>query len=374
MELKGLISDEVLQAVQKSYDSESYTNSIKDGIQFLLDYIREQTGLITDGDALITAAFSVEKPLIKMNKLQTQSEKDLQVGTMMLFQGLYKAIRNPRIHGSVHDNEKTAYLLIAFLDYLYSSIAAAEIPFNFDKFLQGVNDKYFVRTKQYVNELIKSIPQNKRLEVLIKLFNQRESVNILNLSLIIGSIFPQLDTTQQEEFEKVLIEAQRHDADRKLVILTYSLSDPEKWKLKEKRTKLRMEKIIVDCLEKATYLLEEGNDNPEGQLATWAIRFLGSFENKSELRNLINTKLKSYYTDNLYVFRWILPILPKLYDTDISRDTILGEIKETVNTENESSNEYLDLLQKVYYQYPKDWTKRINELLPRTQDWESIPF
>ena len=42
--------------------------------------------------------FSVNNPIIKFNNLQSQSDKDEQVGLMFLFSGAALGIRNPKAH------------------------------------------------------------------------------------------------------------------------------------------------------------------------------------------------------------------------------------------------------------------------------------
>lgn len=62
--------------------------------------VKIATGEELDGDSLINRAFKESDPIIKLNDLNTQSEKDFQKGYFFLFKGAVFAIRNPLSHDS----------------------------------------------------------------------------------------------------------------------------------------------------------------------------------------------------------------------------------------------------------------------------------
>jgi len=71
--------------IAKEYTSGHYTDAIKTAILYLTECIREKTDLADlDGYNLITKAFSVKNPLIKFNNLITESDKNEQIGHMMI--------------------------------------------------------------------------------------------------------------------------------------------------------------------------------------------------------------------------------------------------------------------------------------------------
>jgi uncharacterized protein (TIGR02391 family) len=52
---------------------------------------------------LMNQAFSEKNPVLKLNELKTDSQRDEQVGYMSIFGGCITGIRNPR----AHDHKKT---------------------------------------------------------------------------------------------------------------------------------------------------------------------------------------------------------------------------------------------------------------------------
>ena len=76
--LKENIEERLWEFVKKNYNSENYSNAILDSIQFIGDLIREKSGLEGDGNTLIGIAFGGENPKIKLNNLQTETEKNIR--------------------------------------------------------------------------------------------------------------------------------------------------------------------------------------------------------------------------------------------------------------------------------------------------------
>jgi uncharacterized protein (TIGR02391 family) len=98
MDLKNSIRPQLWNEISNSYIAENYKASILDAMRHLSKIIREKSGLDGDGTILAGQAFGGEEPKLRINRLQTQSEKDEQKGFLHMVSGLYSAIRNPRTH------------------------------------------------------------------------------------------------------------------------------------------------------------------------------------------------------------------------------------------------------------------------------------
>jgi uncharacterized protein (TIGR02391 family) len=64
---------------------------------------------------LVGQAFGGKTPKLRVNKLQTESDQDIQKGTENLLLGLYQSIRNPRSHGKLTDTKEDADAIILFI-------------------------------------------------------------------------------------------------------------------------------------------------------------------------------------------------------------------------------------------------------------------
>jgi uncharacterized protein (TIGR02391 family) len=112
--LHPIVREVGLDLYQRGYYREAVVNSI----MAIADLIRERTGLHQDGVALVTEALSVERPKLVLSEIETESGKNDQKGFMLIMQGLYIGVRNPKAHSLQHDlNESKAaeYLILASL-------------------------------------------------------------------------------------------------------------------------------------------------------------------------------------------------------------------------------------------------------------------
>lgn len=76
-----------------------------------------------DGKQLAEKAFSLNNPLIRLNDLQTQSDRDEQQGFMMLFSGAATGIRNPKAHDLVDQvNELRTLQYLSFATLLMNRL------------------------------------------------------------------------------------------------------------------------------------------------------------------------------------------------------------------------------------------------------------
>jgi uncharacterized protein (TIGR02391 family) len=92
--------------------------AVLNSITAVFDLMRRRTGLDLDGDALATRVLSLDRPLLVLSELETQSGRNDQAGFMQILQGAYKGIRNPKAHSLDHDLDETKaaqYLVFASL-------------------------------------------------------------------------------------------------------------------------------------------------------------------------------------------------------------------------------------------------------------------
>ena len=127
-ELERMVSDqELLKFVAPLYANRHYAQAVEEACKFLDNLVKRRSGR-TDltGASLMRTAFSPRKPILKLNSLAIQSEKDEQQGYMDLFAGAMSGIRNPRAHEhGLSDTENTALCLLAFVNHLVKKIRSA---------------------------------------------------------------------------------------------------------------------------------------------------------------------------------------------------------------------------------------------------------
>ena len=76
-----------------------YAEAVRKAYTYIDNQVRDKSGQVEKyGADLMHAVFSANKPLLKVNDLQTRSDRDEQKGYMEMLAGAMIGIRNPRSH------------------------------------------------------------------------------------------------------------------------------------------------------------------------------------------------------------------------------------------------------------------------------------
>lgn len=88
----------VLKCCREELLQYNYFHAVFEAAKSLTDRIAEETDLNLDGAQLIERAFSLERPAIVMNKLETISEKNQHRGLKEMLLGINYSVRNVTAH------------------------------------------------------------------------------------------------------------------------------------------------------------------------------------------------------------------------------------------------------------------------------------
>ncbi len=77
---------------------DNYFHAVFEATKGLAQRIRDMSGVQLDGAALVDKVFSIERPLLALNTLQTETEKSEHKGFALLLKGCFGAVRNPLAH------------------------------------------------------------------------------------------------------------------------------------------------------------------------------------------------------------------------------------------------------------------------------------
>jgi uncharacterized protein (TIGR02391 family) len=91
----------VIAASKSLFRDGHYASAILEAYKAVNNFVKEKTNLALDGKALMSKVFSEDAPIIKLNELLTQSDRDEQEGFKFLFMGAMVGIRNPKAHDNV---------------------------------------------------------------------------------------------------------------------------------------------------------------------------------------------------------------------------------------------------------------------------------
>lgn len=90
---------EVYKYCKAELMQENYFHAVFEAVKGLFQRIRDLSSIDADGPKLIDRVFSVEKPFLALNTLQTETEQSEHKGFAQLLKGCAAAIRNPLAHG-----------------------------------------------------------------------------------------------------------------------------------------------------------------------------------------------------------------------------------------------------------------------------------
>ena len=92
------IHPEVLKYCSVELLQDNYFHAVFEAAKGLAQRIRDMSGIQADGAALIDGVFSIERPILAINTLRTETEKSEHKGFASLLKGCFAAVRNPLAH------------------------------------------------------------------------------------------------------------------------------------------------------------------------------------------------------------------------------------------------------------------------------------
>jgi len=268
MELSGAVDSRLWAAVHNAYEAGNYTGAILDSIHYLSELIRNKSGLDSDGNALVGSAFGGQNPVIKVNPLHTESDRDEQRGVEQLLRGVYTAIRNPRSHEKREDPVESADAIIFFVDYLTALIDKSRSPFDTQQIIERVFDRHFAQNEKYADLLVARIPMRKRLEVLSEIFRRRGEGRSKSIVYFTTAVLKTLSAEEQAAFWEMVseeLEIAVTDSEFRSAI---QLAEDDWLKVSEV-ARLRCENRLIESISEGEYDAQR-KTCPKGSLGTWA--------------------------------------------------------------------------------------------------------
>jgi len=92
------IHAEVLKYCSTELMQDNYFHAVFEATKGLAQRIREMSGVQADGAALVDHVFSVDRPVLALNSLQTDTDRSEHKGFAALLKGCFAAVRNPLAH------------------------------------------------------------------------------------------------------------------------------------------------------------------------------------------------------------------------------------------------------------------------------------
>lgn len=373
MNLQTLIKPQLWLAISNTYEAANYSHAILDAMHYLSEVLREKSGLDGDGHALVGAALGGQSPILRVNKLQTETERNIQKGLGQILRGMYQGVRNPRSHEQIEDTKDTADAIIHFINYLLCILDESQEPFTIPGFLNRVFDKHFVQSARYAELLVSDIPTGKRLDILIEIYRRKREGNGSTLEYVSKELLRQLSEDQTAHFLSIVSEELKITQDDTDIRLTLRILPPDLWPDLDEAARLRAENVLIKSIKEGQSTSDGKIIRGSGNLGAWARDFLKHFTLKAQAGQVILKKIGQDEPSQQYIFHFFLLILPDLYDTSHHRDACVTAIAQAVKAEFGDS--LIRKLKKSYWPFPEDWRNSLKKAIPALKTYADImPF
>lgn len=312
MNLETRLPTPLWEAVRANYEKRNFTGAILDAFYFLSELLRDKSGTEGDGASLIGQALGGAVPKIKLNRLQTDSEWNVQRGMELLLRGLYQSVRNPRSHDKVADSEDDARTLILFVGYVVKQIDQAKAQFSRSDFVRRVLDPDFVPQERYAELLVLDIPPRARFDVFLDLYRENGDWKAENMSLFLKALFETLSEDDIKKIREVVTEDLK-TCDAESTIRAVLGSFPSSfWPQIGEAARLRVENKIIRSVRDGRYDTSSEQCR-SGALGTWSTHIFAVMTLKDEMIGTIASKIWSRSPEErAYVFQYLFNNLQDL--------------------------------------------------------------
>ncbi len=239
------IDNDLYNFIKKNYEIENYRDVLSNAMLYLTNKLREKSGLDKDGAKLVQEAFSLNKPLIKMNPLKTETDKNIQQGMMSYICSLYYMYRNPVHHNIITPSKEVCDLQLIMINYALAALIKGEAFYSINDIHQKLNDLYYVDDEEYINEILNRIPEKKLLDTLISLCDDSINPNVFNFTYKIFNSLPQNE--QYIYIKSADTKLEKSNNLKEIALLIYILRN-EHWKDISKLSQKRINKILLTSL------------------------------------------------------------------------------------------------------------------------------
>lgn len=351
--MKEILKD----SIKSHYNNQDYTEVVRDAILCMTTEIRKKSNLSDDdGIDLINKAFSEKKPLIKINKLSNTTERNKQAGIRDLSKGLIEYFRNPMSHSRQAYSKKVADAILVLLDdvILNEIVDSRSINSTEDWFLE-ISNELFPNTERYATNLVLTIPESRRLDLSVMLYQNREQLT-KSKDKVINELLNSLKPEEFKEYCEVIEKDLFGKICEEQIISLLKFITEAIWINFSELTKAKLEDLILEntrTLEIADY--EDFNEGyvhyENGTMLVNCLHILNLFSNKKDILNTLFEKFIDCddSTQNFIIDNYINIMINN--DTDIKQNFI-EYIIERLKFRNKPY--WYDKIKKIVKNLPKD--------------------
>lgn len=285
------------ESIKTHYENKDYTEVVRDALLCLTTEIRKKSDLKdNDGVDLINKAFSEKNPLIKINKLETETDKNKHRGIMDLSKGLIEYFRNPMSHSKQEYSKEIADAILVLLDeVILEEVVGSKSINSIDDWYLEVTNELFPNTERYAKNLISTIPSNKYFELAVMLYKNRNNITKLK-DKIIDELVNNLSKKEFHDYCEVIENDLFGDITEKDIISSLKFISTNIWNKLSDLTKTKIEDVAKEDISNLELDFEYDCgeyvpvEQKNGYILENSIHILENFSNLQEIIDVIVTK------------------------------------------------------------------------------------
>lgn len=205
MEIEKRLRQDLWKAIQAHYERNDFTEAVRDSVFHACELLREKSGLEDkDGSKLVDAALMGNNPAIVISKNETTTEKDFQQGIAYSFKGIMQAIRNPLSHEKTEYAQEDAEAIILYINFLLNQIDHSGGFTKIESITKLLYDEDTPATEEYAELMLKEVPNKKRYDLIVELYNNREDLREHSLRNFIDKLYDSLSKASKADFTRML--------------------------------------------------------------------------------------------------------------------------------------------------------------------------
>lgn len=363
MNLQTHIPVALWDAIRVAYEAENYSHAVLEATYFISSLLRERAGVDGDGSALIGQALGGESPKLRLNALQTESDRNVQKGYEQVLRGIYIGIRNPRSHEPTHDTQETADSIICFLGHLVNVLSASKDVFTVASFMDKVQDPEFVESPRYAELLVAEIPALRLAEAVTALFRKRRTLDLGKQRYLIRALLDALSPTQVNNYLTVVSDEFRTTTEDAAIRTALRLLKPAFWQNLQELPRLRIENKLIAGIQSGEVLQSGKTNSP---LATWSNNFLGHFSLRKDAARALVSRLEDSNPDaRLYVVKHFFPWLDEVL---LEPNYISRAVRAIASAVKNGEEQVRRRLINSVTELNADWQKRFADALESETD------
>lgn len=366
MNLRTEISERLWGSISSAYDAGNYAHAVLEAVHVITETLREKSGLDGDGHQLVGQALGGENPKVRLNSLQTDTERNIQKGFESILRGVYSAIRNPRSHESASDNRAHADAIICFVNYLVSVLDASKEAFTPESFMVRVADPDFVDTVRYSELIVNEIPPARFGDALIAVYKQRKQLPLQKRGSLVRAMIQRASETQLGSLAALISDELRTTNDPTDIRTALQFMTADLWPRLAEPAKLRIENKLLTGMRTGKVLADGSTNEP---LSTWARDFLHVFATRDDAASILRMGLYSEDSERRhFIAQYFFDRIPYVCISEHQITRTVDAIARAVR----AGNEHVRLALVMYIDdFPEGWRKALVERLQHLTDTEN---